>query len=261
MKRAVARALVLVGLVLAACSLAKAPSGAADAAHLTYVQLRDGQDAALYARGTPELRATPPATLAQVRSMIPREEPLSSKTVAWTVISATDMQRASIQQEYVYRGGVVETYAVLVRKDSSAPWEVYGFHVDRVTNAQIRANAFTLADKRPRQYLFLLWAAASPLLMIAALVSVVRCRGLRRKWLWGILAFAGLGAFHMNWTTGQITVQIVSIQLIGAGVTRTLSVVAPWIVSATIPIGAVVVLWRTRVQKTGAVPKTEPAGS
>jgi hypothetical protein len=120
---------------------------------------------------------------------------------------------------------------------------VNGFNVQVATDAELAANDFKLAGKPPRQLLFLAYAAVAPLLMLAALVGVMRTPGLRWKLAWAIAAFAGVGQLAMNWTTGVLALNPLSLQLLGAGVIRAGDTrFVPWTVLATVPVGAVVVL-------------------
>lgn len=152
----------------------------------------------------------------------------------------------------------------LHRPANRPAWQVQGFHVQAATTAQLAPLKFTLSGKSALQYFFLAFVVASPLLMVAALIKVIRSQGLRRKWLWGILAFGGLAIFQMNWATGQVTYQLISLQLIGAGAVRGLSSFSPWILSATIPVGAVLILtgiWANPRRARKATPTESPSSA
>lgn len=105
-------------------------------------------------------------------------------------------------------------------------------------------NAFTAAVFGLRHLLFLVGCAGAPLLSVWALVRCIRSR-VRRKWLWIIFIILGVVTFRLNWTTGQMSVQFLSVQLFGFGVLR-MGVVGPWILSFALPLGAVVFLNRRK---------------
>lgn len=234
----------IVGLVLAACKpLIRDPRVDAEV-RSAFDQLRRNDDAALTARFDPALR-TPEAAaqLAALKRYIPASEPRSRNAVATsTVTTAMTGETVSTTDEYDYGDRRALVDVRLHRANSRQAWQIQGLHVQLATNAQLADNRLTLSGKPAKQHLFLLYAIASPLLMIGALVKVIRTPGLKRKWLWGALAFAGLTALRMNWTTGDLFCQPLAIQFVDAGVIRGPSAFSPWFLSATLPVGAVLIL-------------------
>jgi len=57
--------------------------------------------------------------------------------------------------------------------------------------------------------------------------------------LWIIFILFGFVTFSLNWTTGEFEIQLISIKLFGVGIIK-LGIIAPWIVSFSIPIGAII---------------------
>lgn len=90
--------------------------------------------------------------------------------------------------------------------------------------------------------MFFALAVTSPILMVAALVKVLRTPGLTYKWLWAAFAFVGLFSFKMNWATGVMLVQWMSLQILGFWLAKGPSRFDPWMISATVPIGALLIL-------------------
>ena len=184
------------------------------------------------------------AALAQLRQILPREAPskitgLNRNYIA--MVNAGETQDVVDIYEFKSFKGVVS--GRLHRASKTQPWKVQGFHVRLLTARDLEVNAFTFSGKGPLHYAFFAAAIAAPLLMVAALVKVIRRKGLKRKWLWGILAFVGAVTLHLNWTTGVVTVKWLTVQLIGAGVTSAAAGgLAPWVASFTLPIGAILIL-------------------
>jgi hypothetical protein len=192
---------------------------------------------------TPELIAQiTPDALAQIRAEIPPGNP-TRRTASGANIRATPAgQTLEAFDLYEFGPATLFVDTQLTRPAKDKPWRVNGLHIERLAPAQLAANRFTAPGKSPLQYIFLLIAVLSPAAMIWALVKVIRTKGLRRKWLWGILAFIGLCQLQMNWTTGQIGFNPISIQIIGFGIAKTFNPLAPWVVSLTLPVGAILIL-------------------
>lgn len=246
---------------LSACSALK-PDPAVDAtATQMFDDLRLGRIAAVRARMTPEASAvTTPAQLEAVRAYAPRGAPLERRVVNWSIFVATSSpQTAQMAYELRYPDQGVLYTLTLKRPNSAAPWSVERFNLLKASNAELARNRLQPLGKPALQWLFLAMTVLSPVLMLAALVIVLRGPKMKLKWLWAIVAFAGIGTAQMNWSTGQWAFQILSIQLIGAGMTKTGFLgFYPWLLKFTVPIGAVAALWRVHKARQ-AQPKLDEA--
>jgi hypothetical protein len=234
---------VLGAMVLAACNpLARDPPVDAEIRKV-FDQVRRNESPALLARFDPQFRtAETPAQLATLKRYLPDGEPRARKVIGTNTLQTGGGETTvSASDEYDYGDRVVLVDTRLRRPAGQATWLVQGFHFQVATTKDLARNDFTLR-KPASQLLFLAFVIASPLLMIAALVKVIRRPGLRRKWLWGILAFGGLTALSMDWTTGRLSYQLVTVQLLNAGVMKGLSAFSPWVLTATLPVGAVLIL-------------------
>lgn len=202
--------------------------------------------------------------LDKMRGLLPTTEPSSRKVLGSNVVDfGGGNETLSTQDEYAFPGGAALVDTQVFRPTAKASWQIQGLHVRYATKAQLAANDFTLAGKGIPQYLFLAWVFLSPALMIAALVKVLRTRDLRRKWLWGLLAFFGVTSIQMDWTTGGIAFNALTLQLLSFGFMRAPSAFAAWTLQATVPVGAVLILlglWanpgraKPHRPKTSAVP-------
>ena len=112
-----------------------------------------------------------------------------------------------------------------------------------------RINRFTLAGKGPLHYLFLAWAIAVPLWIVYTFVQAVRAPGSRLKWLWCLAVIPGVVQSSLNWTTGQLQISPLGIQLLGSGFAD-FGPYGPLMITTSIPVGAIV-FWLTR-RKTPA---------
>ncbi len=120
---------------------------------------------------------------------------------------------------------------------------IENFHINGVDPQAITANAeFSLEGQSVRHYAFFAFAILSPVLMLIAFLGVIFTKGFKRKWLWAIVSFVGVTKISMIWLTGEIVTNFLTINLIGFGVARAGDPLAPWIVSFTPPVGALLVL-------------------
>lgn len=115
--------------------------------------------------------------------------------------------------------------------------------VTPVDPAAERANGFWAPGKSPTQWAFLLATFATPAAMLAAAVAALRAKNLKRKWLWALAGFAGVGAVWMDWTTGQWGAAP-AVNLVGFGLSKGPSPLDPWILRFALPAGAAVTALR-----------------
>lgn len=251
--------------VLAACQTPKLDGPTDAVVRRVFDQLRTGDDVGLQANMAPAMRN--PDILAQIpaiRAYIPKQALSGRKVIAWRItMTSGDGKMLVERDEYDFGDKIVQMDTSLHQPQGGGAWETVGFHVQAATLDQLSVNSFSFKNRNPIQFLFLLLVIVSPGLMVWALVKVIRTKGLKRKWLWGILAFAGVFSFQMNWATGQIISNWLTVQLIGAGVVRGPSLFDPWVLTMTLPVGAVLILtglWANpaRARRAGRLPP-EPA--
>lgn len=118
-----------------------------------------------------------------------------------------------------------------------------GVFVNLATQSLAATNSFA-ENMRPVQVTFLLLMAAAAAVHAVAIHRVVRSR-MRRRWLWVMVTFIGTPRAILNWTTGALQVQLVSIHFPPIGFER-VGVSGPWIVIVALPAGAFLVLDRVR---------------
>lgn len=244
-------------LFVAGCKLPEPDKKLASVERATYQAVRTGNHEALSAVRAPHLRtAEVDAELAAVRALLPQGAPQASKLVAWHVNYPADgVASAAMASEHDYGNRVVLARTSLSRASEDDAWQVESFHAQVATDAELAVNDFSLVGKEAKQYLFLIAAVASPLAMVIALIKVIRTPGLRRKWLWGIAAFFGVTQVQMNWATGAVGFNLITVQLLGAGATTGFSRFDPWFISMTLPVGAVLILARVWANPAKARPR------
>jgi len=130
--------------------------------------------------------------------------------------------------------------------------KIYRFQVDQAPKSLEAINAFTFSDKSFRHYIILLIAIGIPIFIIYEIVLRIRTK-MKRKWLWIIYMLFGFGRYSINWTNGQMAIQLRYIQLFSAHASKS-APYAPWIISFSVPIGALFFLLKIRRMR-----KTESA--
>lgn len=89
-----------------------------------------------------------------------------------------------------------------------------------------------------------------PIPILCTLIQCVRTR-VKRKWLWIPFILIGIGSVQRNWTMGQLGLQPLSLHIPGAALTRG-GLYAPWILSVSFPLGAVLFQRKRRKLKARA---------
>lgn len=242
MRRAVWIILLLV--FVTACQAPKADPKAEATARAIYDDLRLGQDESLQGLLPPRLRnASALAGILRLRQAIPTEAPKSSKVVAWQRAEAAGgVPVESIAIEYDYPGKATLLGVVLVQPPGGGAWEVTTLQIHGATDAELNRNGLNMSGKSPIQLGFLAYAIAAPLLMVFAMIKVAATPNLRFKWLWVVVSFIGIFSLHMNWTSGTLTIDWLSVQVVGAYASSSISRFDPWTIDATLPIGALLIL-------------------
>ena len=114
---------------------------------------------------------------------------------------------------------------------------VLGSHFQPVPDSLETLSRFNFSGKYVAHYLFFAGCIAVPSLILITLGVCIRSR-IRRKWLWIIFILVGFGRIKLNWVTGQIAVQYVTVVLFGASAIRP-GPYAPWTLGFAIPVGAI----------------------
>ena len=248
-------AVLAVASLLTACITLKTDPAAEAVAMDVLRAVRDADEGAMRARLTPEASAAiSPSQFRQLRVYAPPGEPTRRRLINF-FRGYGQTESLSLQYELTYPGeGVL--YDIRLKRPKGGAWRAEYVHLQRATDAQLAPNRFTLA-KPPGHWLFLALTLLSPVTMLAALVAVVRAPRFKRKWLWAIVALAGMGSVSMDWSTGQVLFNPLTLALIGVGATtQGFLGFFPYIVKFTLPIGAMAAFWRVakarRAAKTAA---------
>ena len=145
--------------------------------------------------------------------------------------------------DYEYKVGDKFLYFTLGIREQNNKLTLTSFDGTIKDESLSKVYAFTLKNKGFLHYMFLFFAILIPIFIITSLIFAIRTK-LTRKWLWIIGILFGFIKFSINWTTGQVGFGLINISILGAGFSKAGNI-APWILSFSLPIVAII-FWYKR---------------
>lgn len=181
-------------------------------------------------------------TLVKMADLVPTGDPTSVKLVGAQRLETPDATTVNTTFEYNFDG----TWRLInvALKTRGNMKTVVGFHVNAETQPLELQNRFIFEGRSPAAYIVLAMAVAAVLLSLYALVVCAKTSMPRRKWLWILFIIVGVGKFSVNWTTGRWNISPLFVQLFSASAMAPIN--GPWIISASIPLGAILFLVRRK---------------
>lgn len=134
--------------------------------------------------------------------------------------------------------------------DTAGTWFVEGISARPLSESLEEATAFSLSGRTPTHYVWLLLTVVCAACSLGTAVWLATQRAMPKRWRWVLLAAVGIGAFSMNWATGETAVRLLYFQLFSAGAVRR-GPAAPWIITFALPIGALLSLRHYRSWRRG----------
>ena len=195
---------------------------------------------------TPNIRDT----LTKMAALIPNGEPTSVKLVGAHTFQSSEEKTVNTTFEYNF--GDKWLLANVAVRDRQGAKAVVGFNVSRMTQSLESQNRFTLIGKSAIQYAVLAAAISAVLITFYSVIVCARTKLPSRKWLWVLFILVGFGKVAVNWTTGQLAIAPLSVQLFSASAAAPLY--GPWMIAVSLPLGAIVFLLYRRSRR---VPKAE----
>ena len=173
--------------------------------------------------------------LIEISNYFPTGELLSEEIIGSQVNVFDSEWSGNFTFEYQFSDGWAVANTALRRVNDTTT--VIGLNVYRTPASQRELNSFGGVELTAFRIAVLAITIASPIFMIVTCYFVYRTPIPRRKWLWFLLSFVGVGGFSFNWTSSELAYQLVSVQLLGAGAFAA-GPAAPWVLSFTLPVGA-----------------------
>lgn len=187
--------------------------------------------------------------------MFPKETPTITNLVGYNInYSSSEGTRNYLTYQLGYRSKWLLVY-VAWRELPGGARELITLKANPITQSLQETNAFSFRHASGRHFLFLCAALLVALFILTTLLVCIQTKIARRKWLWILIVLVGVVQFSINWTTGEAWTSPIAFLLLGSSAI-TASAYSPWIISFTIPAGAIL-FWFKRKSITRAV--TPPA--
>ena len=201
-------------------------------------------------------------SLGKLAAQFPQQDPTAVRLVDYgtqtvTKVGGSSTELSNVTFESEYANAYVVSNVVLRRVDAGER-RVVGLHARALPASIAVLNGFSLWDMGVVQYGVLLAMIAVAATTVAALVAwFLRRRITRRRWWWLLAILVGPFKLSVNWITGAVAIQALTVQLLSLSATR--QGVSPWILSFSIPAGAIAFLINTRRERRRSEPPTSAA--
>ena len=182
-------------------------------------------------------------TLAKMAALIPEGTPTSVQLVGANRFSS-ESAGTTLNLTYEYQFGTQYMLTNVATKTKNGVLTIVGFRVLPESASLETQNKFNLSGKSALQYGVFGAAITMTIFTLVVLVVCIRTKMKRRKWLWILFILFGFGKLSVNWATGQWGVMVLAAQLFSASATA--AYFGPWIVTVSLPVGAVLFLIRRR---------------
>jgi hypothetical protein len=181
-------------------------------------------------------------TLARMVEVFPQGAPMSVKLVGYNRVELADVETNRISLEYEFpQKWLIADVTTQKRGEFTTVTE---FHVSQVQAPLEVVNGFTLRGKGVAHYaMLLLWVLAIAV-QLFAFYECIRTEMKELKWFWLIFIAFGVGRVTMNWATSETSFQLLNVQIPASMAWA--AFYGPWILSVSLPVGAIVFLAKRR---------------
>lgn len=223
-----------------------------------YIQrLIDGDATGLIAESDPSLQtANVLAEFGKMTAVLPKEAPSVTNLVGYYFHFSTGQPP---QYNLTYQFGYGSKWVlanVAWREFPDGKRVIVGMSAYLLPASLQETHALSLKRAGPRHYAFLVGAIAVPVFILVTLVTCIRTKLPRRKWLWIVFILLGFVRFSINWTTGEMAFAPLTFVLFSASA-MTQSIYSPWTISFALPLGAAL-FWIRRRRLISPLPAPPP---
>ncbi|MDB4889045.1 MAG: hypothetical protein JWL61_900 [Gemmatimonadetes bacterium] len=188
--------------------------------------------------------------LTKVGAMLEGQQFDSTRVIGAQTNVVAGVRHVNLSYErHAARGWIIANVATV---DSAGSWFVEGVSASTIDQPLEERTRFSLRGKSARHYVWLFLTIAAAGISLATGVWIATRRAMPKRWRWVFVSLIGVGAFSLDWATGEIGVRVIHLQLASAGFMRS-GPVAPWILTFGVPAGAMVALVRYARWRAGAL--------
>ncbi|MEE9542738.1 MAG: hypothetical protein V3V95_03010 [Thermodesulfobacteriota bacterium] len=155
-------------------------------------------------------------------------------------------QRRQFTYELIFKGSWAVANIAVDFMDGER--YVIGVYVEPLERSLSETNAFTFENKSMVHYMMIALAVIIPLFSLFAIYICVQKKEGFAMWIWAVFILLGIGNVSINWTSGSVAYNIISITSVWAPGLRDGPSGAYYITYA-IPVGAIVFLYVTYMKK------------
>jgi hypothetical protein len=238
------RALLLIlvmALPLAACRFGGVtPQQDADL-RAVYQKMRANDLAGIEAQFDPQFR-TPALhqSLGFMQGMIPPQTPRARLLKGVTETDPQGRLNYGAQYEFDYPSTAVLAQ-IEMRQDKAGHRSVVAVQLRQAPVGIADSYAFSLKGKKYYQYLFLVLVALAPGMGVWGLAALWRAPDIKWKVLWAAAMCLGFMDLTMDWTTGDVVLNIVDIHILWLKASR-FGPLSPWMISTSLPLASIAFL-------------------
>ena len=215
----------------------------ADAFARNYITLlRSGEIDTAISLLDPQLQTQGTEWLKEVSKLLVQGEIKSTKIIGSNVLNTPDRTRTGLTYEFEYSNEWLLVEMVVDRVNNANL--VTGLHTYHLTQSLEELNKFTLSGKGFLHFFVLLVTVSVFAFSLFVLFLCIRMK-LEKKWAWILFILIGVGKVGINWSNGLFDYQIINFQILSAAIMKN-GPYAPWFLSFSIPLGAIVFLFKRK---------------
>src|SRR5690349_11996629 len=181
------------------------------------------------------------AALEKMSTLFPRGQPKNVKIVGSNTFNTGERTTYNFTFEYEFPHAWLLGHIYFT--DSNGRVVIERLDVLPLKDSLENLNAFSMRGRSVLHYAFLALAALLAAFSIFTAIACLRTPIPKRKWLWVAFILIGFVSITLNWTTGELSWNALTVVLFSAGFWQQLY--GPLIVQIAIPIGAAV-FWLRR---------------
>lgn len=186
-----------------------------------------------------------PEMLYQIQEAIPKTAPKSIELVGYNFHQLTSIKRGTQSSEvFTFQYQYPEKWlliSIAFVTQENQPTQIATFNIQYLENDLKEINKVTFLDAPITNIPFTLIAASMPFFMLGMVFLCYKTPIPKRKWVWYIFIIVGFLPLTLNWTTGGVFINPLSIQFLGSGFMWS-SIYTPLTITTSIPVGALVFL-------------------